>query len=789
MQQQENRCMFDLELYKNNITVPYSDKEYLDDLFLIARLRVLRNPMISADSEQLLRRQLQQLELYLPDESASDFLNRFGLPGGEAAGLYSAYEEVFDDLQSYTDQRRENSAKQGAVPSLDKLMNALSGKSDRGNLREIIVFAALMRLNPGFRKALCQICGEEEPSLISILRVILAYEAPEDTAVYQELKKLSWSLFRIFPQLEKSADLVNAHITADDRLIQIMMGAMELLPHNCFLSGDVSGSASAEKAAELRFCDAKTACLASLIKKADAPIMIYGKTGAGKRLLLNAAALKTGRQYIVAELPELHESEPQRLFAAYDRFTEVKEIILMGAREAALRGQALAVRAGRGYTAADLDTIISWSEQYIAVDLGHLILLSDNDGLTPDDLPVHCILMGNYKQRERLEFWKTYLDADNKTEADEPSETEKEADKTSGAGTETTVDKLTETGTELSKLAETEDPESVCQILAETFPLTPGQIQSAIRQAELYDEEGSPEGLLTQEKLLRAAYAQLDKSQNSRAMRIKSRFGWDDLKLGKSERKLLEDICSAVRNRTKVMEEWNFREKVPYGAGITAIFMGPPGTGKTMAAQVVANALHMELYRIDLSKVIDKYVGETEKNIKSIFEEAARRTCVLFFDEADAIFNKRLEATGANERFANIESSLLLQCIEDYDGVSILATNNIKAIDPAFMRRFRFSVQFEEPDAEHRREIWESVFPAETPVDEDVDFGELADMFNFSGALIKNSAMAAAYLAAEDGGPVTMFHILRAIKRELGKAQRVLTKNDLGMYSNMYYDL
>ena len=239
-------------------------------------------------------------------------------------------------------------------------------------------------------------------------------------------------------------------------------------------------------------------------------------------------------------------------------------------------------------------------------------------------------------------------------------------------------------------------------------------------------------------------------------------------------------------NRHVVMQEWGFERKVPYGSGITALFSGPPGTGKTMAAQIIANELHMELYKIDLSQLIDKYVGETEKNIRRVFDEAKKSNCVLFFDEADAIFNKRLEAGNSNERFANIESSLLLQCIEEYNGVALLATNNMTAIDAAFLRRFRFYLSFKEPDEEIRREIWSSVFPDGAPVDEEVDFRELARIFSFTGAIIKNVALQAAYLAADRKKNIGLLEIMVAVRRELEKNHRMLTREEMGSFGYLF---
>jgi len=266
---------------------------------------------------------------------------------------------------------------------------------------------------------------------------------------------------------------------------------------------------------------------------------------------------------------------------------------------------------------------------------------------------------------------------------------------------------------------------------------------------------------------------------------VKSFYKWEDITITDDQRAVLKVVCDRYRLRNRVGQNWGLTRKNAYGNGVSLLLFGPPGTGKTMAAQVVANELHMELYKIDVSQLIDKYVGETEKNIRRVFEQAKKSNSVLFFDEADAIFNKRLEAKNSNERFANIESSLLLQCIEEYDGVALLATNNMAAIDAAFIRRFRFYLTFKEPDEKIRREIWESVFPKETPLSDEVDLKELAHIFNFNGAIIKNVALQSAYLAAQQKKPIGLLEILVAVRRELEKNQRVLAVEKMGRLGYM----
>ena len=313
--------------------------------------------------------------------------------------------------------------------------------------------------------------------------------------------------------------------------------------------------------------------------------------------------------------------------------------------------------------------------------------------------------------------------------------------------------------------------------LANTFALTAGKMKKALAAAKVMSVCID---CIDKKNLYHACYGQMPKHLSDKASRIETHFSGDDLKLPPGDKALLSDICDCVRNRHIVLEEWNFKKAVPYGKGISCLFAGPPGTGKTMAAQVIANELSMELYRIDLSQVIDKYVGETEKNIKRIFDDAAKMSCILFFDEADSIFNKRMEAQGANERFANIESSLLLQCIEDFDGITILATNNQGRMDFAFLRRFKFYLKFLEPDENERYEIWKSVIPDEAPLSKEVDLQELARIFEFTGAMIKNVALQSAYLAAKEKRPIAPGDIVLAAKREMEKNNRTLDRGRLG---------
>jgi len=258
------------------------------------------------------------------------------------------------------------------------------------------------------------------------------------------------------------------------------------------------------------------------------------------------------------------------------------------------------------------------------------------------------------------------------------------------------------------------------------------------------------------------------------AQRIDPVASWNDLVLPEMQLQSLRDIAAQVHQRTKVYEQWGFASKGTRGLGISALFAGASGTGKTMAAEVLANELRLDLYRIDLSQVVNKYIGETEKNLRRVFDAAEQGGAVLLFDEADALFGKRSEVKDSHDRYANIEISYLLQRMEAYRGLAILTTNIKSALDTAFLRRIRFSVQFPFPDAAQRARIWQSVFPASTPTD-NLDVYKLARL-NVAGGNIRNIALRAAFLAAHSNEAVRMTHLLYAARSEYAKLEKPLSE-------------
>ncbi|MDJ0666692.1 MAG: ATP-binding protein [Desulfobacterales bacterium] len=263
----------------------------------------------------------------------------------------------------------------------------------------------------------------------------------------------------------------------------------------------------------------------------------------------------------------------------------------------------------------------------------------------------------------------------------------------------------------------------------------------------------------------------------SLAQRLDSCAEWDDLILPRAQKETLRNIAIQVRQRSKVYERWGFAEKRNRGFGIGALFWGPSGAGKTMAAEVLAQDLGLDLYRIDLSAVVSKYIGETEKNLCRLFDAAEMSGAVLLFDESDALFGKRSEVKDSHDRYANLEISYLLQRMESYRGLALLTTNIKSALDSAFLRRLRFIVQFPFPSSTERKAIWKGIFPLQTPV-QNLDFEKLARL-SVTGGHIANIALDAAFRAAEQGCPVSMAHLLKSAGAEYAKMEKPLSDTEI----------
>jgi AAA+ superfamily predicted ATPase len=310
-------------------------------------------------------------------------------------------------------------------------------------------------------------------------------------------------------------------------------------------------------------------------------------------------------------------------------------------------------------------------------------------------------------------------------------------------------------------------------LVARRFRFVVGQIEQVVKRIKLLD---NPET----SQILKICHEVSGENFKDKAKRLEGLFTWDDLVVTEDCEEALRTICDLVKFENIVYEDLGFERRMAYGRSVSALFFGVSGTGKTMAAQVVANEIGLPLYRVDLSQVISKYVGETEKSLNDIFDIAKKSNVVLFFDEADALFAKRTQVANSNDRFANVETSFLLQKVEDYSGVVILASNLLVNFDEAFKRRIKVMVQFALPDEEMRLRLWVRVFPEQVDTAQ-LDMQYLAEKFEVSGSMIKSAALLATFFATREKSPLTMDHVLNALKNEMSKSGQLVLDTDFGL--------
>jgi AAA+ superfamily predicted ATPase len=318
--------------------------------------------------------------------------------------------------------------------------------------------------------------------------------------------------------------------------------------------------------------------------------------------------------------------------------------------------------------------------------------------------------------------------------------------------------------------------------LSSDFVFTPLQIMDSIRTATNYASMRQGRIRLSRDDLYRSCRVHSNQILTNFSRKIVPRFTLEDIVLPRRRKSQLEEILSYVKYRHLVLSEWGFEGNLALGKGLNILFEGESGTGKTMAAEVIAQELGLDLYKIDLSSIVSKYIGETEKNLGYMFKEAETSNAILFFDEADAIFGKRSEIKDAHDRYANIEVNYLLQKLEEHSGITILATNLAQNIDDAFIRRIHFSIEFPFPDEEHRLRIWEKAFPANAPLNQDIDIGALSKQFSVTGGAIKNIALKAAFRAASESSGISIRHVILALKDEYEKMGKPCLKSDFGKY-------
>ena len=467
--------------------------------------------------------------------------------------------------------------------------------------------------------------------------------------------------------------------------------------------------------------------------RTDKGLIFYfqGPYGVGKQTTAEAICRELGLRLLVIDGEHLLNAED----------TAFETVIRLAAREALLRDAALYWDGFDALLADDKGTRRTILVQELESRLGVTFLAGDIAWEPVDALHSTAFVRIEFPRptyAERLRLWTTALDGDIPPEAN--------------------VD-LT--------------------ALANQFRFSGGQIRDAAATAHNLMRWRDPEhGRLTTADLYAACRLQSNRKLATLARKITPRHTWDDIILPRDRLQQLREICNYVKYRALVYDDWGFDRKLSLGKGLNILFAGPSGTGKTMAAEIMAGELGLDLYKIDLATVVNKYIGETEKNLARIFAEAEASNAILFFDEADALFGKRSEVRDSHDRYANIEIGYLLQKMEEYEGVVILATNLRKNMDDAFVRRIQFSVELPFPSEQDRRRIWEKVWPENLPRSQDLDLSFMARRFEMAGGNIRNIALAAAFLAAADGGAVTMAHLIQATRREYQKLGKVVTEGE-----------
>lgn len=543
---------------------------------------------------------------------------------------------------------------------------------------------------------------------------------------YKEAKRTAECAERIFKCNKKARVFLRYQFVADERLLDYFLDECSIDAELKKLGAEVF---TGEESLEETFVGAKIQeQLETIINKQDVQcVQIAGNKGCGKRFLLKKACKNTDHKILIVDMSKITEKKHE------DALPYASLII----RESLLLNCDICFY---GLTNHLLEAIITYFINPV-IKLGKRVFLCtslDAELIAMMDDHVEKVTIAPYGRNERIALWEGF---------------------TKDAGIYEKVD---------------------CMSAGSKFKLSAKEIKKAVDRLK----HKSKENVVASEDISRICEAVLPAPSAGSIKRIQVQYTLDDLKLWPEQKHILNNICAHVWHRHKVYDEWNMDSRYAYGKNVSALFYGPPGTGKTMAVHVLANIMNLPLYRIELSQVVDKYIGETEKRLEEIFDVAEKNNTILFFDEADSIFGKRSEINDSKDRYANTEVSYILQRIEQYDGIVILASNYRKNIDEAFMRRIRYVVEFSLPDVGLRKDLWETSFSKEIPTD-GLDFNYLAKQFELSGGAIKNIVLNAAFLAAAQNKPVGMVEILRSVRNENVKNGKVMLGKDFGVYEEV----
>ncbi len=737
---------------------PYADNlEYLlDELFRIDRLICIYLERVRADLSEHMD---EFMGLYISEEEVQKLQKSPGLGGGPSIQSDPRMEEI-EDMRRDINNRKLESLKNGRKLRLHTLSELFSldtfeidvllfGLAPELELKYEKLYSYLQndvtKKRMGVDLALNLLCPTIEAKLKS-----RAYFSPAAPLLKNHLIYLAGKEANGYSEGQQS--LISTFIKIDERIVNFLLGFDEL----DLRIRDFSHLLKVNRSFEALILPEdlqkrlKDSVNWHIHNKNPLKLLFKGPYGSGKKTVAEAACRELGTDLLIVDSKVLLENHSQD-----DYFPEIASLVL---REALLQGAALYFE--------EFDLLLAENEAkpslknliYKLKVLQNCVFLAGNgfseqkEGLKEnlmDGLINHGFLPFSFPNPPyplRRKLWETCLEGNY-------------------------------------SFPEDADFYEDLKGLASKFRFTGGQIKDAINIAGEIAKAENPEfPILSAETLYKGCKARSNQRLGTLALKINPHYYWEDIVLPGDTLEQLKEVCNFIKHREKVYSDWGFEKKLSYGKGLNVLFSGPSGTGKTMAAEILANEVKLDLYKIDLSNVVSKYIGETEKNLKQIFEEAETSNSILFFDEADAIFGKRSEVRDAHDRYANIETAYLLQKMEEYEGTVILASNFRKNMDDAFLRRLHFIVEFPLPDEKSRELIWRKTFPEETPVENDLDFAFLSK-FKLTGGNIKNVVLAASFLAAEDSGAVGMKHIIRATKREYQKIGKLFIEADFGEYS------
>jgi ATP-dependent 26S proteasome regulatory subunit len=533
--------------------------------------------------------------------------------------------------------------------------------------------------------------------------------------------------------LEPTAPALAQHVVVPQRVIDYMLTGESPVPAPPFVAEPAmptaqlcpvpmrGHAANIDTAAHLR----------RLLSGLDgrSPIWIAGAPGSGRRTLLAAVAAELGKRLICVSQASLVSSSIGSAVATMWRELLLGDGILCVHDAEPLTDTSGPDQAVR--TTAINQSLVHLVDALVSARLPVVFASSHAPPVHAFDQPIQVIQLDHVRREDALALWKRGL----------------------------------------PNVPEIPD-------LATRFRLPPGRIVRAIgaARAQAAAQHGGP---VTAQDVTRAISLGVAQQVSILGTLVQDTQSWSDIVLPAETLESVQEMVSRVRQRHRVLDEWGFRGKLSKGLGVAALFHGPPGTGKTMVASLIARELGQDLYQVDLSRMVSKWIGETEKNLAKVFDAAEGANVMLLFDEADALFSKRTEVSSSNDRHANAEINYLLQRVERFEGVCILTTNFERSIDAAFKRRLAFRIEFPMPDATERTELWRRMMPSAANVAGDVDYASLAKSYELAGGNIRNALLRAAFIAADRNEPITMATLQRAVKLEYRDAGKLGTSGTI----------